>query len=55
MNLSLFVTALDESVRSHLYDSPWTCQALLRALSPLAQQYVIRLLYIDVPVAEGTR
>lgn len=53
MNISTYIATLDSDVRSQLYTSPWTCQALFRALAPLAQQYVIRLLYVDQPVPEG--
>jgi hypothetical protein len=30
-----------------LYKSPWVCQALQRSLPPLAQQYVLNLLFFD--------
>lgn len=33
-----------------LYESHWTCQAILRSLPPLAKMYVLRLLYIDTVV-----
>ena len=33
-----------------LYRSPWACLAVLRALPPLAKQYVMRLLYVESPV-----
>lgn len=36
-----------------LYDSPFTCQAVLRSLPPLARQYVLRLLSLDAGVPEG--
>ncbi len=53
MNIASYVANLHEAYHTQLYESPWTCQALLRALDPLPQQYVIRLLYIDSPVSEG--
>ena len=30
-----------------LYESRWTCQAVLRSLPPLAKQYVLRLVFLD--------
>lgn len=53
INISSYIASLDETVRSELYASPWTCQALFRALAPLAQQYIVRLLYVEKPIAEG--
>ena len=34
---------LPQVAQATLFKDPWTCQAILRALSPLAQQYVLRL------------
>jgi hypothetical protein len=48
-----FIVALPAETRSVLYQSTWTCQALFRALGPLAQQYVLRLLYVNTPVEQG--
>jgi hypothetical protein len=53
MNITSYITSLDHEVRPKLYESPWTCQAVLRALPPLTQQYIARLLYIDEPVPKG--
>lgn len=53
LNLSSYVETLNADTRSYLYESPWTCQALFRALEPLAQQYVTRLLYTELSVPEG--
>eukprot|EP00897_Mesotaenium_endlicherianum_P003506 jgi/Mesen1/3183/ME000184S02247 len=33
-----------------LYESHWTCQAVLRSLPPVAKQYVLRLLHIEAPI-----
>ncbi len=38
---------------SNLYDSPYTCQAVMRSLPPLAKQYVVRLLFLDAGIPEG--
>ncbi|KAJ7516856.1 hypothetical protein O6H91_21G001600 [Diphasiastrum complanatum] len=44
------VASLPASKLDRLYDSHWTCQAILRSLTPLAKQYVMRMLYIDAPI-----
>ena len=36
-----------------LYDNPWTCRALLRALLPLARLYAMRLLLTSEGVPRG--
>ena len=53
INVVSYVEGLDREVRDILFQSPWTCQAVLRSLTPLAKQYVLRLLWIDKPVAKG--
>jgi hypothetical protein len=54
LNLVAYVRgALAPAGRRAAYASPWTCQAMLRALPALAQQHVLRLLYVDAPVPEG--
>lgn len=53
INVVGYVEGLEREVRDLLYRSPWTCQAVLRSLSPLAKQYVLRLLWIERPVAQG--
>lgn len=35
---------------SELYSSPFTCQTIFRSLPPLAQQYVVRLLFVSDPM-----
>jgi hypothetical protein len=52
MDFSKYLSSLDEKQLPVLYDSPWTCQAVLRSLQPLAQQLVLRLLHIDHPVPD---
>lgn len=49
MDLTTYLQGLSDAKRQPLYDSPWTCQALLRSLPSLAQQYVLRLLYVESP------
>ena len=41
-----FLAGLPPRQIDRLYDSPWACLAVLRALPPLAKQYVMRLLYV---------
>jgi len=54
LNLVAYVRdALAPAARRAAYASPWTCQAMLRALPALAQQHALRLLYVDGPVPEG--
>ena len=44
---------LQADVVGQLYDSPWTCRAVVRALPPLAQAYVTRMLFLEEPVLGG--
>jgi len=53
INVVSYVEGLEGSVRDLLFRSPWTCQAVMRSLSPLAKQYVLRLLWIQRPVTQG--
>ena len=53
LNLTSYIVSLAPEARSQLYGSPWTCQAVFRALEPLAQQYALRLLYAPDPLADG--
>eukprot|EP01116_Phalansterium_solitarium_P017100 TRINITY_DN412_c2_g1_i2.p1 TRINITY_DN412_c2_g1~~TRINITY_DN412_c2_g1_i2.p1 ORF type:complete len:478 (+),score=224.35 TRINITY_DN412_c2_g1_i2:1174-2607(+) len=48
----LLVT-LPNAVLTDIYDDPWTCQAIFRSLSPLAKQYVLRLLFVSPPHSQG--
>lgn len=50
MDLSTYVAQLPAEQRASLYDSHWTCQALLRSLPPVAQQYILRFSFLDGPV-----
>ena len=42
---------LPQGVQSTLFRDPWTCQAILRALTPLAQQYALRLAGAQGPLS----
>lgn len=53
LDLASYIAALPPDVKHEVFSSPWTSQALFRALAPLAQQYILRLLYIDTPVGKG--
>jgi hypothetical protein len=55
LNLASYIASLAPEARSQLYSSPWTCQAVFRALEPLGQQYVLRLLYAPEPLPDGAR
>ena len=56
MDLIDYVASLPPIKITRLYDNPFTCQAVLRSLSSLAQQYILRLLFIegDVPQCKST-
>ena len=53
MDFSQYLNSLPSDQLSALYESPWTCQAVLRSLPPLAQQLVLRLLHVDDPVSDS--
>jgi transcription initiation factor TFIIH subunit 4 len=54
VNVVAYVQELTPDRRDGLWDSPWTCQAVLRALPELAKHYVMRLLFVgDVAVPVG--
>lgn len=53
LNLTSYIASLAPETRAQLYGSPWTCQAVFRALEPLAQQYALRLLYTPDPLPDG--
>ena len=37
LNLTSYIASVTPETRSQLYGSPWTCQAVFRALEPLAR------------------
>eukprot|EP00742_Colponemidia_sp_Colp-10_P010225 GILJ01011218.1.p1 GENE.GILJ01011218.1~~GILJ01011218.1.p1 ORF type:complete len:449 (+),score=53.58 GILJ01011218.1:37-1383(+) len=45
-----YISTLSEASINVLYQDPATCQAIFRALSPIAQQYVLRFLCLDKPI-----
>jgi transcription initiation factor TFIIH subunit 4 len=53
MDLITYLEALPPVKLSRLYDSPFTCLAVLRSLPPLAKQYTLRLLFLDSGVPQG--
>jgi hypothetical protein len=53
LDLASYIAALPPQIKFDVFSSPWTTQALFRALSPLAQQYILRLLYVDDGVSKG--
>ena len=57
MDLVAYLAQLPPIKLTSLYESPYTCQAVMRSLPPLAKQYVVRLLFLDagVPRGEGNR
>lgn len=54
MDLVEYVASLPPIKIVKLYDSPYTCLAILRTLMPIARQYVLRILFLDNSVPEGT-
>ncbi|CAL8465169.1 g4704 [Coccomyxa elongata] len=51
MDFISWLETLPADTVGKLYTSHWACQAVLRGLTSLAKQYVIRILFLDVPVA----
>ena len=45
-----FFGQLPKGAQATLFKDPWTCQAVLRALSPLGQQYALRLASAQGPL-----
>jgi len=43
-----YLVSLPQKTLEDLYQDPWTCQAIFRALPPLSKQYVVRLLFPGV-------
>ena len=53
MDLVSYLEDLPTERLGSLYDSPYTCQAVLRSLPPLGKQYVLRMLFLDAGIPEG--
>lgn len=55
LDLASYIANLSADVKEEVFASSWTAQALFRALTPLAKQYILRLVYIDGGVRQGVR
>lgn len=53
MNLFTYLESLPASRLAQLYESSWTCQAVLRSLPPIGKAYVMRLLLVDQAIPAG--
>ncbi|KXZ52981.1 hypothetical protein GPECTOR_8g352 [Gonium pectorale] len=49
MDFTAYIAGLPAAKRALLYRSPWTSLAVFRNLPPLAQAYVMRLLFVPAP------
>ncbi|GFR52941.1 hypothetical protein Agub_g15603, partial [Astrephomene gubernaculifera] len=49
MDFTAYISGLSPDKRTLLYRSPWTSLAVFRNLPPLAQLYVMRLLFLPGP------
>ena len=54
MELAAYLVAVPRDTLDALYESRWTCLAVLRSLPPLGAQYVLRMLLVDAPITQGT-
>ncbi|XP_072405792.1 general transcription factor IIH subunit 4 [Chiloscyllium punctatum] len=52
-NLHEYMRSLSPSVLDKLYNHPATCLAVFRELPVLAQNYVMRLLFLDQPLPQA--
>jgi transcription initiation factor TFIIH subunit 4 len=50
MDFTAYLQDLPREQLDHLYNSPWTCQAVLRALPPLCQHVLLLLLFPAEPL-----
>ncbi|CAH1422366.1 unnamed protein product [Lactuca virosa] len=53
-NFMDMVSSLPAMKLDKLYENAFICEAILRCLPPLAKNYVLQLLYIDVPVSASS-
>lgn len=53
MDFTAYIANLPSGKRALLYRSPWTSLAVFRNLPPLAQAYVMRLLFLPGPFPMG--
>ncbi|XP_043542048.1 general transcription factor IIH subunit 4 [Chiloscyllium plagiosum] len=52
-NLHEYMRSLSPSILDKLYNHPATCLAVFRELPVLAQNYVMRLLFLDQPLPQA--
>jgi hypothetical protein len=53
LDLASYIANLSADIKGLVYSSSWTAQALFRALTPLAKQFILRLIYADGGVQQG--
>lgn len=53
MDFSTYLETLPSTELASLYSSPWTCQAVLRSLPSIPQQFVLRLLHLEEAVPDA--
>ena len=53
MEFSRYLKGLPSEQLTVLYQSPWTCLAVLRSLPSLPQQVALRLLFVDKPISDS--
>jgi transcription initiation factor TFIIH subunit 4 len=53
MDFSRYLNGLPYEQLVLVYQSPWTCLALLRSLPSLSQQLVLRLLFVDEAIPDS--
>lgn len=53
MEFSRYLGRLPVEQLSVLYESKWTCLAVLRSLPSLSQQMILRLMFVDQPVPDS--
>jgi len=52
MDLIQYVASLPSVKITRLYENRFTCLAIFRSLSPLAKQYIYRMVFLDDPIPE---
>lgn len=53
MEFSRYLNGLPFEQLAVLYESPWTCLAVLRSLPSLSQQLALRLAFVDKPIPDS--
>lgn len=54
LDLASYIANLSADIKGLVYSSSWTAQALFRALTPLAKQFILRIIYADGGVHQDT-